>query len=83
MAATRVTLSIEEGLLRSTRIAAARAGKRDSEIVEEALREYLGFGIVERIQERSEFKDTDPDEVMELVYAEIHAMRAERRAKQA
>ena len=36
-------------MLRATRIAAARQGKRESEIVEEALRGYLGLGVLEEI----------------------------------
>ena len=81
MAAVRVTLSIDENLLRALRISAARHGKRDSELVEEALREHFGFGVIERIQEQSPFKDMDEDELMELVNAEVHAMRAERDAR--
>ena len=75
MAKTRVTLSIDDEVLRSARIAAARKGKRDSELVEDALRDYLGFGVIERIREKSAFKHLSEDEVMEIVYAEIHASR--------
>ena len=75
MAKTRVTLSIDDEVLRSARIAAARKGKRDSELVEDALRDYLGFGVIERIREKSAFKHLSEDEVIEIVYAEIHASR--------
>lgn len=41
---------IDESPLRAAKIAAARAGKRDYEIFEEALRRHLGFTeVVERI----------------------------------
>ena len=75
MAKTRVTLSIDDDVLRSARIAAARAGKRDSELVEDALCDYLGFGVIKQIQEKSEFKHLSEEEVMEIVYAELHASR--------
>jgi hypothetical protein len=75
MAKTRVTLSLDDDVLRSVRISAARKGKRDSEVVEDALREYLGFGVIERIRAQSEFTHLSEDEVMELVNAEVHAYR--------
>ena len=75
MTKTRVTLSIDDDVLRAARISAARKGKRDSEVVEDALRDYLGFGVIERIQEKSEFKHLSEEAVMEIVYAELHASR--------
>lgn len=75
MAKTRVTLSLDDDVLRSVRISAARKGKRDSEVVEDALREYLGFGVIERIRAKSTFTHLSDDEVMELVNAEVHAYR--------
>ncbi len=58
------------------RVHAARKGKRDSDVVEEALREYLGLSVIDRIRSRS---DLDEDEAMRLAYEELHAMRRERR----
>lgn len=77
MAKTRTTLSIDDDVLRAARVAAVRAGKRDSELVEDALREYLGFGVIQRIQARSTFT---PDEVEALIESEVYAPRAEQRA---
>jgi hypothetical protein len=62
--------------LRATRIAAARAGKRDSEIVEEALRFYLGLGVVTTVRERA--ADLDADAADRLAYKELHASRTRR-----
>jgi hypothetical protein len=73
----KVTLYLDEGVLRAARVQAARADKRDSEVVEEALRAYLGFDVVERIWAGSELTE---DEAMGLAVAETHAARAERRA---
>jgi hypothetical protein len=58
------------------RVHAARKGKRDSDVVEEALREYLGLAVIDRIRSRS---DLDEDKAMRLAYEELHAMRRERR----
>lgn len=72
MGRTRATLSIDDDVLRAARVAAARSGKRDSELVEEALRAYLGFAVVERVRGRSDLSPTAADE---LVYRELHASR--------
>ena len=39
----KTTVYLEDDLLRATKIAAARTGKRDYQVVEEALRAYLGL----------------------------------------
>ena len=73
----KVTLYLDEDVLRAARVRAARADKRDSEVVEDALRAYLGFAVVARLWARS---DLSEDEAMALAVAETHAARAERRA---
>lgn len=72
---TRTTFSLDSRVVRAARIAAARAGKRDSEIVEEALRSYLGLDVVERVRERAAL---DAGAADALAYAELHASRTER-----
>jgi hypothetical protein len=72
----KVTFYLPEDLLRAARVRAARVDRRDSEIVEEALRTYLGFDVVERVWARG---DLDEDEAMQLAVSEIHAMRDEKR----
>jgi hypothetical protein len=49
----KVTVYLDDDLLRAARVAAARRGKRTSQVVEEALRAYLGFDLLERIAGRS------------------------------
>lgn len=39
----KTTIYVEDELLRATKIAAARTGKRDYQVIEEALRAYLGL----------------------------------------
>jgi hypothetical protein len=73
----KVTFYVDEDVLRAARVRAARTDRRDSEIVEEALRAYLGFDMVERIRARSGLSET---EAMDLAVSEQHAMRDEQRA---
>lgn len=73
----KVTVYVDADVLRATRVRAARTDQRDSEVVEAALRAYLGFEVVERIWGRS---DLSEDEAMRLAVEETHAARAEKRA---
>ncbi len=73
----KATFYLSEDLLRAARVRAARADRRDSEIVESALRSYLGFDVVERIWARS---DLSEQAAMEQAVSEIHVMRDEKRA---
>ena len=75
MPQSRTTFSLDARVLRAARIAAARTGKRDSEIVEEALRSYLGLDVVAVVRERA---DLDADAADTLAYRELHASRARR-----
>ena len=73
----KVTLYVDEDVMRAARVRAARTDKRDSEVVEEALRAYLGFDVVAGVWARS---DLGEDEAMRLAIEETHAARAEKRA---
>lgn len=73
----KVTLYLDEDVLRAARVRAARTDRRDSEIVEDALRAHLGFDVLERVWARS---DLSEDEAMDLAVSEIHKMRDEKRA---
>jgi Arc/MetJ family transcription regulator len=48
MAKARVTVSIDEDVLRAVRVRAARAGTTKSAVVEAALRRDLGFDLLDR-----------------------------------
>ena len=68
----KTTIYLEDDLLRATKVAAARAGKRDYQVVEEALRSYLGLEPLERVGARSNLKE---EEALDLAYREIHRGR--------
>ena len=74
MSKTRTTLTIDEDVLRAVKIRAARSGKGESEVIEEALRRDLGFDLLERLWERT---DLTEEEAMELA---LEAQRATRRS---
>jgi hypothetical protein len=80
VAKTKTTVYVDEDVLRRARVAAARQGKRDSEIIEEALRRYLVTDVLAAIwgHQRAHGLELGEDEAMELAYGELKAMRAER-----
>lgn len=85
MARKKTTVYVDEGLLRATKIAAARSGKREYEVFADALRQHLGVaGAVDRIwagitrEEAPSEKDAS-----ELAAAELGAVRANRRSSRA
>lgn len=73
----RATFSLDEDVLRATRVAAARAGRRDSEIVEDALRRYLAIGVLEEIwgARPVDAPELSDDEALQLARNEQHAAR--------
>ncbi len=45
----RTTLTIDDEVLRAVKVRGARTGKGDSQVIEEALRQALGFDLLERL----------------------------------
>jgi uncharacterized protein len=76
MAKTRTTLTVDEEVLRAVKIRAARTGKGDSEIIEEALRRDLGLDLLERIWTRN---DLGEDEAVALAVEAQHRTRPAKR----
>lgn len=66
---------MDSDVMRAVRIKAARSGKGDSEVIEEAVRKHLGLDVLDRIWEHA---DMDDDEAMELA---LKAQRWARRSK--
>jgi hypothetical protein len=76
MSKVRTTLTVEEDVLRAVKIAAARAGKGDSEVIEEALRRDLGIDLLTRIWARNEMGE---EEAIDLAVEAQHNTRPSRR----
>jgi hypothetical protein len=73
MAARRkTTVYLDPEVLRAARVRAARTDRRDSDVVEDALRLYLGLAALDEGQARS---DLSEQEALDLAYAEVHASR--------
>jgi hypothetical protein len=77
MAKERLTIYLEAEVARALRVSAARRGMKDSEVVEEALRDKLLFTALERAAGRN--LDLTEDEALELAVREQHAARREAR----
>lgn len=72
MRKSRTTVSLDEGVLRAVRIKAARTGRRDSEVIEEALRRDLGIDLLERIWDSA---DLGEDEAIRIAVEAQHQSR--------
>jgi metal-responsive CopG/Arc/MetJ family transcriptional regulator len=57
MAKVRTTVTIDDEVLRAVKHRAARAGTRESEVIEEALRRDLGVGLLDELWSRSDMSE--------------------------
>jgi plasmid stability protein len=71
MPKVRTTLTIDESVMKAVRVRAARSGKGDSEVIEQAVRQSLGLDLFERMWQGS---DLTEEEAMDL------ALEAQRNA---
>jgi hypothetical protein len=83
----RTTLLLDPDLLRAAQTLAASTGRHDYEVVEKALRRYLGDPagaqgrqalrrLLDQVAERADLED---EEAVSLTYAELHEARRARR----
>jgi hypothetical protein len=75
VAKTRTTLTIDEDVLRAIKVRAARLGKGDGEVIEEALRRDLGLDVLDRLWARNDLPEADAVELA------VEAQHAGRRGK--
>jgi hypothetical protein len=73
MPKVRTTLTIDEQVLRAVKVRAAQTGRRDSEVIEDAIRHDLGLDLLERAWAQG--GDLDEDEAMALALEAQHAAR--------
>ena len=76
MAKVRTTLTIDGAVMKAVKIRAARTGRGDSEVIEEALRRDLGLDLLERLWERNQLSE---EEATALAVAAQHKTRRRRR----
>ena len=75
MAKVRTTLTIDEAVLRAVKVRAARTGKGDGEVIEEALRHRLGLDLLDRMWQSSELGEK---EALDLAVEAQHKTRRRR-----
>ena len=78
MAKERLTVYLSPEVARALRVAAARRGKKDSEVVEEALRDKLLFTALDRIAATATM---DEDEALAFAVKVQHETREARRKR--
>jgi len=71
----KATVYLDEELLRAAKVLAARTDRKDYEVFEAALRQYLGVEVLEKVWAQS---DLSEDEGLKVAYDELDAMRRER-----
>ncbi len=72
MAKVRTTLTIDPDVLRAVKVRAARLGKGDSDVIEEALRRDLGLDLLDRLWAAN---DLDEAEATVLAIEAQHSTR--------
>lgn len=85
MARKKTTVYIDESLLRAAKVAAARSGKHEYEIFEEALRRHLGFAaVVEHVWAGIQPEEAHSDDAAaRLAAEELAAVRTQSSTRQA
>jgi predicted transcriptional regulator len=73
MTKTKTTVYLEDDVLRSARVMAARTGKKDYEVLEDALRAYLGMEVLEKAWASSGMSE---EEALRLAVKEVHRFRS-------
>ena len=76
MPKVRTTLTIDEEVLRAVKVRAARSGKGDSEVIEEALRRDLGLDLLEGLWAKNRLEE---EEARGLAVEAQHETRRRRR----
>lgn len=71
----KTTLSLDERLMRIVRVRAARLGRSESDVLEEALRE--GLGVVDRMRTKAALEEQEALELADLVH-EVRASRSKK-----
>jgi hypothetical protein len=72
MSKVRTTLTIDEGVLKAVKVRAARLGRGDSEVIEEAVRRQLGLDLFQGLWDRAELSE---DEATALAVEAQHETR--------
>jgi len=72
MGRKKTTVYLDDEVIRSARVYAARTGRKDYEVVEEALRSYLGLEVLDRAWGASGLSE---QEALRLAVEEVRRFR--------
>jgi hypothetical protein len=72
MPKVRTTLTIDDEVLRAVKVRAARTGRGDSEVIEDAVRRDLGLDLLERLWSSNRLSE---EEASALAVEAQHAVR--------
>jgi hypothetical protein len=76
MSKVRTTLTVDAEVLRAVKVRAARTGKGDSQVIEEALRRDLGLDLLDRLWARNRLSEEEaPALAVEAQHATRHPHR--------
>lgn len=75
MKKVRTTLTIDEEVLRAVKVRAARTGRGDSEVIEDALRRDLGLELLDRLWAKNQLSEKEATKVA------VEAQHASRRRR--
>ncbi|MEX0667897.1 MAG: ribbon-helix-helix protein, CopG family, partial [Acidimicrobiia bacterium] len=70
MSKVRTTLTIDGDLLKAVKVKAARLGRGDSQVIEDAVRRDLGWEVLDRLWRRN---DMGEEESLQLAVEAQHA----------
>ena len=68
---------VDEDLLRAAKVEAARSGRSDSDVMEAALRRFLGLDVLDRVWARNGADPLSADEALAIAYEELAEVRAQ------
>jgi len=76
MPKVRTTVTLDEEVMRWVRVRAAREGRGDSQVIEDALRRHLGLELLDRLWSTNTMEE---DEALRIARDALRASRSSRR----
>ncbi|MFB3922263.1 MAG: CopG family transcriptional regulator [Terriglobia bacterium] len=68
----KTTVYLDDALLRALKVAAARSGQHEYQVLEHALRSHLGLELLGKVGAKSTLGEK---EALDLAYGELHRSR--------
>jgi hypothetical protein len=81
MAKVRTTLTIDDDVFRAVKHRAARAGQRESQVIEEALRRDLGVDLLDELWSRADMSEKAASKLAVEAQHETRPGRARRKRR--